>query len=146
MAQSKKQKSDEIRRVGRPTEEVPKRLADDLIAWLMQGRPLRQWCEIDGNAHFTTVYAWRKKDPEFALRFNEAKTAGCEAIADECRMLAAERPEDQLELNWKKVQIDLNLRLMSKWDPAGYGDKQQVEHNGGIQIVLKTNVPEPDGT
>jgi hypothetical protein len=61
-------------------------------------------------------------------------------------MLAAERPEDQLELNWKKVQIDLNLRLMSKWDPAGYGDKQQVEHNGGIQIVLKTNVPEPDGT
>lgn len=134
------------KRMGRPIEPVPQDKADSLIQWLENGDSLLKWCEQEGNPVATTVYDWIRKNPDFAQRFKQAKITGCDSIAEECQIIADDRPEDQLELNWKKLRIDTKLRLLSKWDPAKYGDKQQVEHNGGVQIILKTNVPEPDGT
>ena len=75
----------------------------------------------------------------------EARTTGFDAIAEEMLVESMRRPEDQLDLNWKKLRVDTVLRLLSKWDPKRYGDRQQVDHGGGMQITLVTGVPDEEG-
>jgi len=84
------------------------------------------------------------KDEQFALRFKEARKRGFDAIADDCRNIANSQPTDQLELNWKKLQIDTALRLLGKWDPGRYGDRVGVDHGGSVTINVVTGVPERD--
>jgi hypothetical protein len=117
------------------------RVADEIIAAISNGESLRAWCRGPGRPCFTTVYDWLAKDAEFALRFKEARNRGFDAIADDCRNIASSQPTDQLDLNWKKLQIDTALRLLGKWDPNRYGDKVGVEHGGGIIMNVITNVP-----
>ena len=134
------------RKVGRPVEPVPADAADEIIECISNGESLRGWCRgAPGRPCFTTVYDWLQKDTTFALRFKQARSIGFDAIADECQIIASERPEDPLELGWKKLQIDTRLRLLAKWDPARYGDRQQVDHGGGMQITLVTGVPDEEG-
>lgn len=129
--------------MGRPPEPVPEAIATEILECIANGESLRGWCRgAKGRPSFTTVYDWLKKDEQFALRFKEARTAGFDAIADECQIIASEAPTDQLDLGWKKLQIDTRLRLLGKWDPSRYGDRQQVAHEGGVNIVLKTGVPD----
>jgi hypothetical protein len=127
---------------GRPPEPVPSRFADEIIEAISNGESLRAWCRVKGRPTFTTVYDWISKDEQFALRFKEARRRGFDAIADECKVIASSQPNDQLDLNWKKLQIDTALRLLGKWDPSRYGDKVGIDHGGGITLNVITGVPD----
>ena len=132
------------RKVGRPlgtTIPVPQDKADSLVKWISEGRPLREWCRIDGNPHFTAVYDWMDKDPDFALRIARAREDGHDIIADQCMALSDIQPLDQVEVAWRRLQVDTRLKLLAKWTPKKYGDRQQLDHDGGIILNVVTNVP-----
>lgn len=133
------------RKPGRPPEPVPADLADSLVAWISEGKPLREWCRQPGRPHFTTVYDWMDKDEQFGLRIARAREDGYDRIADQCVELADLEPTDQVQVGWRRLQVDTRLKLLAKWNPKKYGDRQQLEHQGGVTIVLKTNVPDPEG-
>lgn len=138
-----KSKQLDKRPVGRPKEAVPAEICAEILDCISNGESLRGWCRGGKDRPtFVTVYEWLRKDEQFSLRFKEARVAGFDAIADECQIIASEPPMDQLELGWKKLQIDTRLRLLGKWDPTRYGDKQQVDHGGGISINVTTGVPQ----
>lgn len=53
------------RRVGRPREKVPEKLAEEICKWVAQGSTLRSFCRQPGRPAWRTVHDWvGRKDPE----------------------------------------------------------------------------------
>jgi hypothetical protein len=122
---------------GRPSKKTPK-LLDDIIAWIEEGKTLRDWCREDGNPKSQTVYRWMEEDEEFSERFARARADGHDAIANDCLDIADGTGKDVAR---DKLRVWTRLQLLSKWDRR-YSDRQKVEHEGGLTIEVVTGVPE----
>lgn len=129
------------RPIGRPPEPVPQDKADQIIAWISDGKTLRDYCRQEGAPGFNTVYDWLEKDKEFAVRFARARDTGHDVIAEECLSIADDSSED-IEftqngprpnsefIQRSKLRIETRLKLLSKWNPKKYGDKISTELTG----------------
>ena len=82
------------------------------------------------------------KDPDFDARIARAREDGHDVIADECKELADTKPADQVEVAWRRLQVETRLKLLAKWNPKKYGDRQQLEHGGGVILNVITGVPD----
>ena len=132
---------------GRPPEPVPAEHADAIIEWISQGGTLRQWCR-DNGVFYGTIYAWLNKDPIFFKRFTEARAIGADCIAEEVLAIAdttqegvttriTERGVEETRedmLGHRKLQVETRLKLLAKWFPQKYGDRQTVEHQGKVTL------------
>ena len=127
-------------RTGRPPEPVPQDKADEIIAWLSEGKTLREWCRIEGNPSFRTVYDWCEKDEDFASRFARAREVGHDVIAEQCMEIIDTPPEriltemgDKVDpgyVAWMKARAEERRKLLAKWNPTKYGDKIDVTSKG----------------
>ena len=115
---------------------------EGLLRWIAEGKTLREWSRQPGNPAWRTVYHWLDKDQEFVARFARAREDGYDAIAEECRTLADTPPQDQVEVQWRRLQIDTRLKLLAKWSPNKYGDKVGIEHGGSVTINVVTGLPD----
>lgn len=124
---------------------------------LSNGKPLKQICREQG-IHWSTVYDWRNRFPDFGARLQRARDMGEEAIAAECLEIA-DTPMEGIEtteeattikggdgdeilpatltktkrgdmLGHRKLQIDTRLKLLAKWNPSKWGDKVEQTHKG----------------
>jgi hypothetical protein len=126
------------KKVGRPKGTSPyankEQIKTDLVAWIAQGKTLREFCRQDGMPSNTVLYDWEREDAEFASRIAHARETGHDAIADECAALADTEPlavfdeqgnkrYDPGSIAWRKNQIETRLKLLAKWNPRKYGDK-----------------------
>ena len=109
--------------------------------WISNGKTLREWCRQDGKPVFQAVYDWMDKDEEFARRIARAREDGHDVIAEQCMILSDLEPTDQVQVGWRRLQIETRLKLLAKWNPKKYGDRQQLDHDGGIILNVVTNVP-----
>jgi hypothetical protein len=138
---------------------------DAICAWIASGRTLRAFCRQDGAPNASAVYDWIDADPEFAQRFARAREVGFDAIAQEALAIAdtpqigetvtIERGELDEEgdegdtiktvredmLGHRKLQVWTRLQLLARWDPKRYGERQQLEHSGGLSLQVVTGVP-----
>lgn len=109
-----------------------------IVAGISQGIPLAQICR-DLGIDRSIVYDWRRDDEELDRRIARARDIGFDAIADECLRIAdtqqigervkidADGEEEVTRedmLGHRKLQIETRLKLLAKWDPKRYGDKQ----------------------
>lgn len=139
-------------KVGRPPEAVPQDIAEEICAWIAEGKTLREYCRQEGKPAWRTVYEWLAKDEEFAARFAHARELGQDAIAEDCVAIIDTFPEyatsdsgsrvDSGFVQWKKNQVEMRLKLLAKWNPKKYGDRVGVDHQGGVQLNVVTGVPE----
>jgi hypothetical protein len=106
------------------------------------GKPLRERCRQPWNPDWRTVYHWMDKDEDFVARIARAREDGHDVIADQCVTLADTQPLDQTEVAWRRLQVETRLKLLAKWNPKKYGDRQQLEHGGGISLNVITGVPD----
>ncbi len=127
--------------MGRPPEPVPADQADSLVKWVSEGRPLREWCRQPGNACWRTVYDWMDKDKNFDARIARAREDGYDELADKCLRIAFDPCGDQVEVTQRRLQVDTILKLLAKWNPKKYGDRQSVAHEGGVTLSVTTGVP-----
>jgi hypothetical protein len=140
---------------GRPAESVPSDTASAICAWIAEGKPLREFCRIDGNPSHTTVYDWLKKDKEFSLHFASARESGEDLIAQECMEISEENPQveiptkcgsytatDGAGIQRNRLRIDTRLKLLAKWNPKKWGDKQQVDMNVTGELKLAERLAE----
>jgi len=126
------------KKIGRPKGISPypnkEQIKIDLVAWIAQGKTLREFCRQKGMPHNTVLYDWEQEDAEFAQRIAHARETGHDAIADECAALADTEPlavfdeqgnkrYDPGSIAWRKNQIETRLKLLAKWNPRKYGDK-----------------------
>lgn len=136
-------------RTGRPPLPVPQDKADEIIEWISAGKTLRDYCRIDGNPHYNTVYDWLEKDEEFAGRFARARDVGHDVIAEEALAITDEPPErilteqgDKVDpgyVAWVKNRAEMRLKLLAKWNPKKYGDKIDVTSKGD-KVGLAINI------
>lgn len=133
---------------GRPsqyTEDV----ARIILEKLAQGLSLRAICREDGMPPESTVRMWVVDDREgFAAHYARARDIGLDSMADEL-MEIADTPEpgqktvskatgvevtegDMLE--HRRLKVDARKWYLSKLAPKKYGDKQQVEHSGTVNV------------
>ena len=110
---------------------------------LSRGEPLAQICRDAHMPERTQVYEWINKDEEAAQRIAHARGIGYDAIADDCFVIADESSKDYRltdkglafdaeHVQRSKLRIETRLKLLAKWDPKRYGERQQVEHSGSI--------------
>lgn len=132
-------------KVGRPPESVPQAKVNEILAWIEQGKPLREFCRIEGNPAFRTVYDWLEKDSDFSARFARARESGEDVIAQECLEIADDGSNDWMETKFgpqvnsehiqrSKLRIETRLKLLAKWNPKKYGDKIQTELSGEVSV------------
>jgi hypothetical protein len=133
----------------------------EICARLSTGEPLAQICRDVHMPDRTVVYDWINQDESISQRIAHARNLGFDAIADEC-LVISNTPLVGIEekvtpavknaqgdvvvpesievkrgdmLGHRKLQIETRLKLLAKWDPKRYGEKQQVEHSGSIDTA-----------
>lgn len=142
--------------MGRHSEYTPE-IAESIIEWISEGKPLREFCRQDNSPAWRTVYHWLEANPDFQARFTRARDMGADAIAEEALEIAntpvegvrrevggkdgaKEVFEDML--GHRKLQVETRLKLLAKWHPKKYGDK--IDHaltgaNGGPIVISNTD-------
>lgn len=142
-----------MKRMGRPPQPIPQDRVDEIIEWISAGKTLREWCRLDGNPAFRTVYDWLEKDAEFHARFARAREIGQDVIAEEALAIidteaemagsTSEKGEsyhrDSAHVSWLKNRAEMRLKLLAKWNPKRYGDKVDVTSDGkavGLAIAI----------
>jgi predicted secreted protein len=139
------------------TPEVEKRIVEGLC----DGVPLRELCRQDGMPNWRTVYEWISADEEFAARIAHARDLGFDAIAEEILDIADDGTNDWVERKRKegridivldnehvqrsKLRIETRLKLLAKWSPKKYGDKQIVDigNKEGETLQVESKVVDP---
>jgi len=119
------------------------KVVDALCVWLSQGKTIRDFCRQEGNPGKDALYDYLdSQGEEMERRIVRARARGADdlaegalEIADEC----ADRPELAQPC---KVRFDARMRLLSKWNSGRYGERQQVEHAGGVNLNVTTGVPD----
>jgi hypothetical protein len=121
-------------------------LSAEICRRISLGEPLAQICRDAHMPERTVVYDWMKEDKDLAQRFARAREHGHDAIADECMQIADEATQDYKSsekgmafdaehVQRSKLRIETRLKLLAKWDPKRYGEKQQVELSGKVDIA-----------
>ena len=124
---------------------------EEAIAWVAQGKTLRDFCRQEGYPSFSTIYNWLNNNEEAAKRFARAREDGHDVIAEECFNIADEIPPmdangriDPGYVSWQKNRIWTRTQLLAKWNPNKYGDKTKVEHEGGVTLNIITGIPDDE--
>lgn len=134
---------------GRPSTYSPA-VADEICERIAKGEPLRQICRDDHMPEWRTVYGWQDKHPDFLARIGHARELGEEAIAQECFDIADNAANDWMEvpsndggvlhklngehIQRSKLRIETRLKLLAKWNPRKWGERQHVEHSGKVGL------------
>lgn len=140
----------EKRPVGRPSIYTPE-LADDICERLSCGEPLAHICARPGMPAVRTVSDWKTAHEDFSANFVRARDDGFDALAAECLRIS-NTPETGVEtvtradgvvetregdmLGHRKLQIETRLKLLAKWDPKRYGERQQLDLAGAFSVTI----------
>lgn len=104
----------------------------------------------DMGIPYSTAKGWEIDIPEHAANSTRAREIGCHYMAEECPDIADNATNDWMErrgqddAGWvangeniqrSRLRIDTRLRLLGKWLPKIYGDKQHIEHSGTVSIA-----------
>jgi hypothetical protein len=133
---------------GRSTYTTEK--AEEIIQWISEGKPLRQFCR-DRGIPWRTVYSWLEAEEDFAARFARARDVGADAIAEQALEIAdtplegvrletreGKKPKEVREdmLGHRKLQVETRLKLLAKWFPQKYGEKTEHTINGPVALSI----------
>jgi hypothetical protein len=126
----------------------------EIHAWIESGKTLRAYCRQDAKPSYGTVYDWLE-DKEKNSRFARARDLGEDQLAQECLEIADNtqigeivtlKPDGSQEIKsadmveHRKLRIDTRLKLLAKWNPKKYGDKQAIEHSGEVTFGLAERI------
>lgn len=129
---------------GRPSK-FTQELANEICARISTGETLASICREARMPADRTVREWQEKDAEFAAAIARAREDGFDQIAAGCLEIADSDPErtamgsvDAGYVQHAKLRIETRLKLLAKWDPKRYGERQQIEHSGklGLEALI----------
>jgi hypothetical protein len=138
---------------GRPSK-FTEALADEICERLSKAEPLAVVCRDEHMPADRTVREWQQKDEKFAAAIARAREAGFDLMAEECLEIADDARNDYMEklanegdeqavkatafdaehVQRSKLRIETRLKLLAKWDPKRYGEKQHIEHSGKVGL------------
>lgn len=115
-----------------------------IIEGLCDGTPLRELCRQDGMPSWRAVYDWIAADAAFASRIAHARDLGFDAIAEDIFDIADSTKAISDHVQLSKLRIETRLKLLAKWNPKKYGDKQTVDvgNKDGEALKVESNAAE----
>lgn len=137
---------------GRPSSFTVE-LATVICGRLSQGEPLAQICRDEGMPHPSTFRDWCDRGEilaegvSLAIAYARAREDGFDALAMDALHIADDNGRDTRFIkegdsereapdhDWisrAKLRVETRLKLLAKWDPKRYGDKQTVDMNHGV--------------
>lgn len=144
--------------MGRPSKLQPE-LIDEICERISVGETLSEICRGEHMPTRRTVNRWEENDPDVLSRIARAREEGEDYIAEQCLAIADDTRNDYMEklnsdgdpvgyqLNSEHVQrsklrIETRLKLLAKWNPRKYGERQHVEHSGSISNLSDEELEE----
>ena len=122
------------RPIGRPTiyNEV---LAADICVLLSEGKSLRQIAAVDGMPDNQTIIRWVLEDRGgFRAHYTRAREQQGDWYADRIIEISEETLINPKDSNAYRVAGDLMKWAAAIRRPRVYGERQQVEHSGGVDV------------
>lgn len=124
---------------------------------MSNGEPLAAICRTDKKfPHPSAWLDWIRADESLAIAYAHARDVGADAIAEDALSIIDAEPERVIELDdegkqsrsridsaavtWARNRADLRLKLLAKWNPGRYGDKQTVDVGNKPGETLKAEV------
>lgn len=129
-----------------PTKRTPE-VVEEILQRLSDGEPLAVICRSDKKFPHPNVWLrWVDDDEELSIAYAHARDVGADAIAVQALEIIDAEPErvveyddqgktksgriDSAAVAWARNRADLRLKLLAKWNPKKYGDKQTTELTG----------------
>lgn len=117
---------------GRPSKYTEE-LANEICARIAGGMSLNKLCKMSDMPDASTVFKWIGEKPEFSHKYAKATTERAELMFDE--MLEIADTENIDDTQRARLRVDTRKWALSKLMPKKFGDKQTVEHAGGISLT-----------
>jgi hypothetical protein len=141
------------KKIGRPSKYTPE-LAAEICERLSDGEPLRQICRDNHMPAWTAIYAWAAIDKQLSERIAQAREQGYDAIAEDLLAIADTPLMGETEtssangltitrqdmLGHRKLQIETRLKLLAKWNPKKYGDRQILAGDKDSPLEMKADL------
>lgn len=133
-----------------PAKKTPK-LIEEVLSRIALGETLASLGrELD--FHPQSWADWMRADEGLAIAYQRARDVGADALAEQALALIDSTPErvdgkiDPGFVQWKRAQVETRLKLLAKWNPKKYGDKQSHEFANkdgeSLKVEHKTEVDE----
>lgn len=110
--------------MGRPSKYTPE-LATEICERLSKGEPLTVICRDEHMPCDRTVRRWQDEDATVASDIARARDIGYDQIALDGLAIVDDREGDP-DAASRRIRADYRLKLLAKWDPKRYGDRQLV--------------------
>ena len=141
------------KKMGRPSKYTHE-LAAEICERLSDGEPLRQICRDNHMPAWTAIYAWAAIDKQLSERIAQAREQGYDAIAEDLLAIADTPLMGETEtssangltitrqdmLGHRKLQIETRLKLLAKWNPKKYGDRQILAGDKDSPLEVKADL------
>ena len=141
------------KKIGRPSKYTPE-LAKEICERLSDGEPLRQICRDDHMPAWQKIYEWMVRDEELSGAIARAREQGYDAIAEDLLNIADTPLMGETEtssangltitrqdmLGHRKLQIETRLKLLAKWNPKKYGDRQILAGDKDSPVEVKADL------
>jgi hypothetical protein len=102
------------------------KLCEQVLDRISKGEPLTHIAK-DLKFSVQSWNRWLREDEELAIAHARAREDGGDAIAEEALRLADAVEAKSEHVQKAKLQIETRLKLLAKWHPKRYGDRQTHE-------------------
>jgi hypothetical protein len=137
------------KKIGRPSKYTPE-LAAEICERLSNGEPLRQICRDDHMPAWQKIYEWMGRDEALSGAIARAREQGADAIAEEALEILDSPPEyvltkqgeavDSGYVTWQRNRAEMRLKLLAKWHPKKYGDRQIISGDKDNPLEVKADI------
>lgn len=136
--------------IGRPSRYSVD-LSSQICSLIMAGQSLREVCRREDMPSRSTVQSWLVKHEEFSDQYARACQIRQEELFDEIFEIADDGSNDWMDrqvgdktvevvnqeaIQRSKLRIDARKWVLSKMNPKKYGEKLDLNHEGGISVNI----------
>lgn len=114
----------------------PDEVAEEILALLVEGKSMSEICRRKGMPKYRAVFYRLEVDQEFSANYARAREAQADADADKIGDIADRVVRGLMDPAAARVAIDAYKWTAGKRKPKAYGDRQEIEHTGGITITV----------
>ena len=113
------------------TPEIEKRILKEIS----EGKSLNSICRDKDMPDRTTIHSWIKKDPNFQIRYDEAREERGNYYGEKVAELALAVLAGKVDPNVGRVAGDLFKWTAARMSPKNFGDRMELSHKAEDSFV-----------